>query len=96
MSIFKLFPTQKAKKFVYNPVYYDERKERLQKMIEEAENEASGVSREVGQNRLEHGFIKANLRKSKFKRQDQRGSVLKMVLAVIVLLILFYLLLFWF
>ncbi len=96
MSVFKLFPTQKPKKFTYNPIFYDERKERLQKMIEEAERESAGSSSEGSGARLEHGFIRQNLRKSKYRKNRDRTSSLRIWISMILLLFLFYLLLYWF
>ena len=94
MAIFNFTHTVKPKKFVYHPIFYDERKERLQKMIEEAEKEASGTPRHEGENHLEQGFLRANMYKSRHKK-ELRGSTLKMFLAIALLLILFYVLLFW-
>ena len=82
------------KKFVYRPIFYDERKERIQKMMEEAEKEASGPLRHEGENHLERGFLKAKMYKSRHKK-ELHGSTMKMFLSIVLLLILFYILLFW-
>ncbi len=79
---FNLFNTPKPKQFNYRPVFYDERKERLEKM--KAEAEAAGKRPYTGLNK---GFLSAQRKR---KPSLEKSSALRFFIILIVLLIILY------
>ena len=84
----------KPKQFEYHPRYYDERKERLEKIKTRAEDELSTEKDKVHHIGLQKGFLAESRSKSKFNRTDIRkessGRLMRYVIIVIVILGLFY------
>ena len=78
------FNTPKARQFNYRPLYYDERKERLEKMKARAESEKDG-----GYAGLEKGFLSEGRAKSKFRRNElQQASPWRLLRFLIILIAL--------
>lgn len=87
MAIFNLFNTAKPKQFNYRPLYYDERKERLEKMKAAAEAEASGKA----YHGLQRGFLKDQREQSKLRKaRMEKGSILRWFIILLVILVAFY------
>ena len=84
----------KPKQFIYQPRYYDERKERLEKIKARAEAEIAAEKNSVNQTGLQKGFLSENRANSKLHRSDVQkessGRLLRYVIIVAVLLGLFY------
>lgn len=91
MGLPRFFRLAKPRQFHYEPVYYDERKERLQERIRETEQKL-GVKLD--------GEYKRTLMKGSFtshriaKRKTNTQSTLRLIIIFIFLLLLSYLLLF--
>lgn len=83
MGIPSFFKTPKNKQFNYSPRYYDERKERLEKIL----NENPDSKEENYQGNNIRGQFKSKFRKSTEKR---RNSNLRMVVIIIILFIITY------
>ena len=84
MGLFFNFNTPKARQFNYRPLYYDERKERLEKMKARAEAEKDG-----GYVGLEKGFLADNRANSKFRRVElQQASTWRLLRFLIILIAL--------
>ena len=83
MGLLFNFKTSKPRQFKYRPLYYDERRERLEKMQARAENE--GVC-----NALEKGFLSEGRAKSKLPRAElskaSNWRVMRFLIILIVLL----------
>jgi len=81
------FNMPKAKQFSYRPWFYDERKERLEKMKARAEAEIAAEKNNSGNTGLERGFLINSRANSKFHRKSlERGSVLRFIIILIALL----------
>ena len=92
MAIFN-FNLPKPKQFNYRPWYYDERKERLEKMKAQAEAElvAEKKTAAVYTGSLQKGFLAENRAKSKLRRRGyEQKSALRFFIILIVLLGILY------
>ncbi len=90
MAIFFKFHTPKPKQFHYRPLYYDERKERLEKMKAQAEAEAkAGKSgRYIG---LQKGFLSEHKAQSKGGKVIlQQSSLIRLILIFVLVMITVY------
>ncbi len=87
MALFFNFNTPKPRQFKYQPRFYDERKERLERM--KAEAEAAGKSGHTG---LSKGFLSEQRAKSKLhKASYEKKSALRFLIILAILLLLLYL-----
>jgi hypothetical protein len=86
MALFS-FNTPKPKRFEYRPLYYNERKERLEKMKAAAEAEISGKS---SYETLQKGFLSKKLQKP--KTLLEKGFSFLRIVTIILLVVLFYVL----
>ena len=84
------FNMPRAKQFNYRPMYYDERRERLEKMKARAAAELANDKNAVRHVGLEKGFLTENRTNSKFRRLElQEASIWRFVrLGVILVLLL--------
>ena len=90
-----IFPRMpKPRQFEYRPRFYDERKERLEKIKARAEAELATEKDCVQHTGLQKGFLAENRSNSKFSRTDFRkessGRLMRYVIIVTVILGLFY------
>ena len=83
MGLFN-FNTAKPKQFRYRPLYYDERKERLDKMKARAEAENEGKS----YTSLEKGFLAESRANSKLRRAELQSASMWRVLRLLIILII--------
>jgi hypothetical protein len=91
MSLPSFFRPAKPRKFHYEPVFYNERKERMQERIREAELK-KGINPEVQIKRtLTRGSIST---RHLGKRKTTRQSALRLIIIFLFLLLISYLLLF--
>ena len=84
----------KPKPFEYRPRYYDERKERIEKIKARAEAELAADKDKTRHAGLQKGFLAENRSNSKFRRPDQKetsGRLMRYVIIVIAILGIFYL-----
>ena len=94
----RFFKQPKPNKFGYTPVYYDERKEDLQRRIKEAEREkAIAMGQEVPEERIDFRgkfgkdrTISRNQSLDKFRKQGARRSNKMLVLILLVLSAIVY------
>ena len=92
MAIFN-FTMPKPKQFNYHPRFYDERKERLEKMKAQAEAELAAEKKEGSYTGLQRGFLSESRANSKLKRKSlEKQSVLRYLIILTVILGLLYLL----
>ena len=93
---FAFFNTPKPRQFQYRPRYYDERKERLEKMKAQAKADIAAEKSGIQYVGLQRGFLSENRENSKIKRNALKGAsnarVLRYLLILIVLMGLFYVL----
>ena len=83
MGLFN-FNMPKPKQFNYRPLYYDERKERLEKMKARAK-----IENERGYTNLEKGFLTESRAKSKMPRIEiPKASTWRLVRFLIILIVL--------
>jgi len=84
----------KPRQFYYRPLYYDERKERLEQIKARAEAELANEKNRVHQTGLQKGFLAESRSNSKFSRTDIRsassGRLMRYIIILIVILGLFY------
>ncbi|MDR1672495.1 MAG: hypothetical protein LBS09_03385 [Bacteroidales bacterium] len=85
MALFS-FNAPKPKRFSYRPLYYSERKERLEKMKAAAESEISGKSCV----NLQKGFLSKN--RPKPRTLMEKGFYFLRIVTIILLVVLFYIL----
>ena len=90
-----IFPRMpKPRQFEYRPRYYDERKERLEKIKARAEAELAVEKDAVQHTGLQKGFLAESRSNSKFSRTDIRkessGRLMRYLIILIVILGLFY------
>ncbi len=82
----KFFHLQKAKRFTYNPLYYDEvaekRKQRNKLIMEEIEAEKNGKKPSITKTDLDNYF--------NISRKAQRKSNKRLVIILAILTLLFY------
>ena len=85
----------KPKQFSYQPRYYDERKERLEKIKARAEAELAAEKDRDHHNGLEKGFLAESRNNSKFNRdginKEASGRLLRYLIILIAILGIFYL-----
>ena len=91
MGIPRFFKVQKHKQFNYQPIYYDEQKERLQERIKNIEQEygiknAEGNTRTMTKGAFSHYYDR--------KKKVQRYSTTRLILIIIFLLFVCYYLFF--
>jgi len=90
-----IFPRMpKPRSFDYRPRYYDERKERLEKIKARAEAELAAEKDKTLHTGLQKGFLAESRSNSKFRRSDQKeasGRLMRYVIIVIAILGIFYL-----
>jgi hypothetical protein len=96
MALFFNFNMPKPRQFHYRPLYYDERKERLEKMKAQAEAELAAererASNEVAYAGLQKGFLAERRANSKFHKVSlEKKSSLRFLIILIALLGLLYL-----
>ena len=86
------FNTPKPKRFNYRPLYYDERKERLEKMKAQAEAElAAEKTATNATGSLQRGFLSRNRAKSKWHRgKTEQKSALRFFIILAALLGILY------
>lgn len=87
------FNTPKPRQFRYRPMYYDERKERLEKMKAQAEAEAekNTISGETTYAGLQKGFLAERRANSKFHKTSlEKKSAFRFLIILIALLGLLY------
>ena len=87
MGLFFNFSMPKARQFNYKPWYYDERKERLEKMKAQAEAELA-LKKNGGthHSNLEKGFLSDRRSKSKLHHTSlEKGSTIRFFIILIVL-----------
>ena len=83
----------KPKQFHYEPRFYDERKERLEKMKERAEAEFAAKKDGAPYSRLERGFLSEMRAKSKLQRKSpEKGSAIRYLIILAAILGFLYLL----
>jgi len=91
MGLFFNFQTPKPKQFNYRPLYYDERKERLEKMKACAEAELAVEKEKTGSTGLQRGFLTGNRAKSKLRHATpEKSSALRFFIILLVLLGILY------
>jgi hypothetical protein len=85
------FNTTKPKRFNYRPLYYDERKERLEKMKARAEADLAAEKDKVSQSGLERGFLSERRTNSKYRSTSlEKQSTLRFFIILAALLGLLY------
>ncbi len=90
MAIFFNFNMPKPRQFHYRPLYYNERKERLEKM--KAQAEAEVAAERAGSTGLQKGFLSERRANSKMHRVLlEKKSALRFLIILIALLALLYL-----
>ena len=89
MALLFKFNTPKPKQFHYRPMYYDERKERLEKM----KAEARAAEKESSCGNLQKGFLNERRKSSKLHGAslEKKSALRFMVILLILLLILYFL-----
>ena len=91
MSVFFNFKMPKPKQFEYRPRFYDERKERLEKMKARAEAELAAEKDGTRYTGLQKGFLAENRANSKLKRTPlKEKSALRFIIILIAILGIFY------
>jgi len=85
----------RPRQFNYSPLYYDERKERIEKIKAKAEAEFAAEKNKAPYTGLQKGFLSENRSASKFNRSENlkgsSGRLLRYVMIVAVILGIFYL-----
>jgi hypothetical protein len=86
--LFDMFHTPKPRQFHYRPMYYDERKEHLEKMKAEAEAAGENKDRHVG---LKKGFLTERRENSRLKRIPfEKVSVIRFLMILVILMVILY------
>ena len=92
MAIFSFFRSQKPKQFNFKPRYYDERKEKIDEIIER--NKSENVSdAEAMKSRIKAGFKTRGIIDRNFESDARRKSNRTLFITMVVLILLTYLLL---
>ena len=87
MALFFNFNTPKPRQFQYRPLYYDERKERLEKMKAQAEAELAAEKNGTRHTGLQRGFLAERRTNSKLRHTAlEKGSTLRFFIILLVLL----------
>lgn len=95
MAIFSFFKQPKPRKFHYQSIYRDERKEDLEKKIEKARREINGeeepTAEEIKEN-IAGSFIEQSqtLRRRNRKGKPSSASLNRLILFIVLLLLLLY------
>ncbi len=84
MPIFNIFSTRKPRSFNYQPLYYNERKEKLQQRIQGIEKEMQARKNGTYTSNISKGFIK------KHEKCGQRSSNIRLLIILLILLAFFY------
>ena len=96
MGLLFNFKTSKPRQFNYRPMYYDERKERLEKMKARATAEITAEGSGVQYTRLQKGFLTDRRRNPKSRRAELKDAsnmrVLRYLIILVLILGLFYIL----
>ena len=91
MALFFNFNTPKPRQFQYRPLYYDERKERLEKMKAQAEAELAAGKNGGRYAGLQRGFLAEKRAKSKGHNTSlEKGSTLRFFIILIAILGILY------
>lgn len=91
MAIFFKFNTPRPRQFHYRPLYYDERRERLEKMKARAEAELAAERNRAGYPGLQKGFLAERRVHSKMHKIPlEKKSALRFLIILIALLGLLY------
>lgn len=88
MAFFNFVKSSRIRRFNYEPRYYDERKEALEKRIRQIENEVSDQQEGGYQSELRKGFTKGYFHRDLKRRQ--RNSVIRLIIILALLLFIFY------
>jgi len=92
MGIFFNFNMPKPRQFHYSPRFYDERKERLEKMKANADAEIAAEKDRAGYVGLKRGFLNERRANSKLRHSSfEKKSALRFFIILLVLLGLVYL-----
>ena len=88
MGLFFNFNMPKPKQFNYRPLYYDERKERLEKMKAQAEAELTlKKDGEIRHSGLQKGFLYERRANSKMRHTSlEKGSTIRFFIILFILL----------
>ena len=87
MALFFNFNMPKPKQFQYRPLYYDERKERLEKMKAQAEAELAAEKKGTRYTGLQRGFLAERRANSKLRHTAlEKASTFRFVIILLVLL----------
>jgi len=90
MGLFN-FSTPKPRQFNYRPLYYDERKERLEKMKAQAEAEVALEKKAANYIGLQKGFLTDRRAKSKKNyASHKKASALRFLIILIAILGILY------
>ncbi len=92
MALFSFFKRPRHQQFTYHPRYYDPRKERLEKILENAKNEGS-ADPELIKSRISDSFRRRGKSPSGYSREVRRRSNILLLAIIVVLLTATYLLL---
>jgi hypothetical protein len=85
--LISFFKSGKNKEFHYSPLYYNQQKEELQDRVKRIENELKGGSK----GEYQPGIIKGSFRHVRSMRtKAERGSALRIIIIVMILLGLVY------
>ena len=92
MALPRFFRLAKPRQFHYEPIYYDERKEKMQERIREAEKKM-GVNLDDGQ--FKRTIIRGSISERRLgKKKTSRQSTIRLIIIFIFLLLISYLLFF--
>jgi hypothetical protein len=91
MSLPSFFRPAKPKQFHYEPVFYDERKERMQERISMAEQKKGNNPEGQFRRTLTRGSISS---RHLGKRKTAKQSIIRLIIIFLFLLLISYLLLF--
>ncbi len=86
-GIGRFFTTFKPRKFHYEPIYYDERKEKLDKIVKEAELDKKMTPE---QRSVHEGMLKGLYRDR--KRVEKRSNILILIIILLFLGAIYYIL----
>ena len=91
MGLLFNFSTPKPKQFHYRPRYYDERRERLEKMKAQAEAELAAEKEATAYTGLQRGFLTERRASSKLHRMEhKKASTLRFFIILLALLGVLY------
>ena len=90
MALFFNFTASRPRQFQYRPLYYDERRERLEKMKARAEAEIAAEKDRSNLSGLEKGFLSERRAKSKSGYVLEKSSMLRFSIILLAILGIFY------